>query len=177
MPARLDTQRLDDIGDVIGAGERLPVCLLWLRGLQLNLEACRVAAPGIGLKAAYGAKVTEVFPVLALADGVGLALGAMTLGRSLSFGIMANPALYPVALLAAGVHAAFTSSPRARTLACRARIPGRWSVTTARSARMEKRCDGLGTRRSAGGCGPKVDHDASDLRSHRVAKSTAELPR
>jgi diacylglycerol O-acyltransferase / wax synthase len=29
-----------------------------------------------------GAEVTEVFPVLALADGVGLAVGAMTWGRS-----------------------------------------------------------------------------------------------
>jgi diacylglycerol O-acyltransferase / wax synthase len=51
-----------------------------------------------------GAEVAEVFPVLALADGVGLALGAVTLGRSLSIGIMANPALIPdVGLLAAGI--------------------------------------------------------------------------
>jgi diacylglycerol O-acyltransferase / wax synthase len=57
-----------------------------------------------------GAEVTEVFPVLALADGVGLALGAMTWGRSLSIGIMANPALIPdVALLAAGIRNAFTA--------------------------------------------------------------------
>jgi diacylglycerol O-acyltransferase / wax synthase len=57
-----------------------------------------------------GAEVTEVFPVLALADGVGLALGAMTWGRSLSVGIMANPALIPdVALLAAGIRNAFTA--------------------------------------------------------------------
>jgi diacylglycerol O-acyltransferase / wax synthase len=55
-----------------------------------------------------GAEVAEVFPVLALADGVGLALGAMTWGRSLSIGIMANPALVPdVALLAAGIRNAF----------------------------------------------------------------------
>jgi diacylglycerol O-acyltransferase / wax synthase len=55
-----------------------------------------------------GAEVTEVFPVLALADGVGLALGAMTWGRSLSIGIMANPALIPdAALVAAGIRAAF----------------------------------------------------------------------
>src|SRR5580704_15405154 len=32
-------QRLDDVGHVIGAGERLPVRLLRLRGLQLDLEA------------------------------------------------------------------------------------------------------------------------------------------
>lgn len=55
-----------------------------------------------------GAEVTEVFPVLALADGVGLALGAMTWGRSLSIGIMANPALIPdVALIAASIRNAF----------------------------------------------------------------------
>lgn len=55
-----------------------------------------------------GAEVTEVFPVLALADGVGLALGAMTWGRSLSIGIMANPALIPdVALMAASIRNAF----------------------------------------------------------------------
>jgi diacylglycerol O-acyltransferase / wax synthase len=57
-----------------------------------------------------GAEVTEVFPVLALADGVGLALGAMTWGRSLSIGIMASPALIPdVALLAAGLRKALTA--------------------------------------------------------------------
>jgi diacylglycerol O-acyltransferase / wax synthase len=57
-----------------------------------------------------GAEVTEVFPVLALADGVGLALGAMTWGRSLSIGIMANPALIPdVTLLATGIRNAFTA--------------------------------------------------------------------
>jgi hypothetical protein len=57
-----------------------------------------------------GAEVTQVFPVLALADGVGLAIGAMTWGQSLSVGIMANPALIPdVALLAAGMRHAFTA--------------------------------------------------------------------
>ena len=57
-----------------------------------------------------GSEVTEVFPVLALADGVGLALGAMTWGRSLSIGIMANPALIPdVALLAASIRNAFSA--------------------------------------------------------------------
>ncbi len=42
-------QRLDDVGDVVGAGERLPVGLPRLGGLQLNLEARRVAAAGIGV--------------------------------------------------------------------------------------------------------------------------------
>jgi diacylglycerol O-acyltransferase len=57
-----------------------------------------------------GAEVTEVFPVLALADGVGLALGAMTWGRSLSIGIMSNPALIPdAAVLAAGIRNAFAA--------------------------------------------------------------------
>ena len=58
-----------------------------------------------------GTEVTEVFPVLALADGVGLALGAMTWGRSLSIGIMANPALIPdVALMAASIRNAFSAN-------------------------------------------------------------------
>jgi diacylglycerol O-acyltransferase / wax synthase len=57
-----------------------------------------------------GAQVTDVFPVLALADGVGLALGAMTWGQSLSIGIMADPALIPdAALLAAGIRDAFAA--------------------------------------------------------------------
>ena len=57
-----------------------------------------------------GAEVTDVFPVLALADGVGLALGAMTWGRSLSIGIMTNPAIIPdVTLLAAGIRDAFSA--------------------------------------------------------------------
>jgi WS/DGAT/MGAT family acyltransferase len=60
-----------------------------------------------------GAEVTEVFPILALADGVGLALGAMTWGRYLSVGIMANPALIPdVALLASGIRNAFNTDDR-----------------------------------------------------------------
>jgi diacylglycerol O-acyltransferase / wax synthase len=57
-----------------------------------------------------GAQVTGVFPVLALADGVGLALGAMTWGRSLSIGIMADPALIPeVGFLAAAIRDAFAA--------------------------------------------------------------------
>lgn len=60
-----------------------------------------------------GAEVTEVFPILALADGVGLALGAMTWGRYLSVGIMANPALIPdVALPARGIRNAFSTDDR-----------------------------------------------------------------
>jgi diacylglycerol O-acyltransferase len=60
-----------------------------------------------------GAEVTEVFPILALAEGVGLALGAMTWGRYLSVGIMANPALIPdVALLASGIRNAFNTDDR-----------------------------------------------------------------
>jgi diacylglycerol O-acyltransferase / wax synthase len=58
----------------------------------------------------HGAEVTEVFPVLALADGVGLAVGAMTWGRSLSIGIMSDPALIPdAAVLAAGIRNAFAA--------------------------------------------------------------------
>ena len=55
-----------------------------------------------------GAEVTAVFPVLALADGVGLALGAMTWGSSLSIGLIADPALIPdAAPLVAGIQNAF----------------------------------------------------------------------
>jgi diacylglycerol O-acyltransferase / wax synthase len=42
-----------------------------------------------------GVRVEEAYPVLALADGVGLAIGAMTWGRSLSIGILADAALVP----------------------------------------------------------------------------------
>jgi UDP-N-acetylglucosamine:LPS N-acetylglucosamine transferase len=63
-----------------------------------------------------GAEITTVFPVLALSDGVGLAVGAMTWGPSLSIGLTADPALVPdPALLAAEMTAAFTGSqPGAR---------------------------------------------------------------
>jgi diacylglycerol O-acyltransferase len=58
-----------------------------------------------------GSEITAVFPVLALADGVGLAVGAMTWGQSLSIGLMADPALVPhPALLAAEVDTRFTAS-------------------------------------------------------------------
>ncbi len=42
-----------------------------------------------------GARVEEVYPVLPLADGVGLAIGAMTWERSLSIGILADAVLVP----------------------------------------------------------------------------------
>jgi diacylglycerol O-acyltransferase / wax synthase len=42
-----------------------------------------------------GARVEAVHPVLPLADGVGLAIGAMTWERSLSVGILADAALVP----------------------------------------------------------------------------------
>jgi diacylglycerol O-acyltransferase / wax synthase len=42
-----------------------------------------------------GARVEGVHPVLPLADGVGLAIGAMTWERSLSIGILADAALVP----------------------------------------------------------------------------------
>jgi WS/DGAT/MGAT family acyltransferase len=55
-----------------------------------------------------GARVAEAYPVLALADGAGLAIGAMTWGRSLSVGILADAALVPdVDKLAAEIPAAF----------------------------------------------------------------------
>jgi len=55
-----------------------------------------------------GARIVEVYPVLALADGVGLAIGAMTWGRSMSIGILADAALVgDVDLLADYITAAF----------------------------------------------------------------------
>lgn len=65
--------------------------------------------PGIrGEQCLLGVPVREVYPVLALADGVGLAIGAMTWGKSLSVGILADAALVPdVDLLAAEFRAAF----------------------------------------------------------------------
>jgi diacylglycerol O-acyltransferase / wax synthase len=66
-----------------------------------------------------GTKVTAVFPVLALASGVGLAVGAMTWGQALTIGLTLNLALIPdPALLAAGIRDAFAASERgARELA------------------------------------------------------------
>jgi len=43
----------------------------------------------------FGAKVTEVYPVLPVASEVGLAVGAMTWGADFSFGITADAALVP----------------------------------------------------------------------------------
>jgi len=55
-----------------------------------------------------GARVEEVYPVLALADGAGLAIGAMTWEKSMSVGILADAALVPdVDKLAAEIPAAF----------------------------------------------------------------------
>jgi diacylglycerol O-acyltransferase / wax synthase len=51
-----------------------------------------------GVRRAYhllGVRVQEVYPVLALADGVGLAIGAMTWDQSLSVGILADAGLVP----------------------------------------------------------------------------------
>lgn len=43
----------------------------------------------------FGAKVSEVYPVLPIASEVGLAIGAMTWGSDFSFGITADAALVP----------------------------------------------------------------------------------
>ena len=61
-----------------------------------------------------GARVEEVYPVLALADGVGLAIGVMTWEGSLSIGILADGALVPdVDVLAAELSDAFRDYQRA----------------------------------------------------------------
>jgi diacylglycerol O-acyltransferase / wax synthase len=60
-----------------------------------------------------GSEITGVYPVLALADGVGLAVGAMTWGRSLYIGLLADEVLVPdLSLLAAGIERAFAASKR-----------------------------------------------------------------
>jgi hypothetical protein len=61
-----------------------------------------------------GRQVAEVYPVLALADGVGLAIGAMTWGQSLSIGLLADGALVPdVGALADEIGRAFAAAQRA----------------------------------------------------------------
>jgi diacylglycerol O-acyltransferase / wax synthase len=42
-----------------------------------------------------GARLTEALPVLSLADGVGLAVGAIGWGEHFCFGVTADPALAP----------------------------------------------------------------------------------
>lgn len=55
-----------------------------------------------------GARVEQVYPVVALADGVGLSIGAMTWDRSFSIGVLADAALVPDAdKLAAELTGAF----------------------------------------------------------------------
>jgi diacylglycerol O-acyltransferase len=49
-----------------------------------------------------GAEITEVYPVLALASGVRLAVGAMTWGRWMALGVLADAALAPDATALAG---------------------------------------------------------------------------
>jgi hypothetical protein len=63
-----------------------------------------------------GTPVKEVYPVLPLADGVGLAIGAMTWERSLSIGILADAGLVPDAdKLAAEITDAFGDYQAAAT--------------------------------------------------------------
>jgi diacylglycerol O-acyltransferase len=49
-----------------------------------------------------GAQIAEVYPVLALASGTGLAVGAITWGDSLSVGVLADAGLVPDPVLLAG---------------------------------------------------------------------------
>ena len=61
-----------------------------------------------------GARVEEVYPVLALADGVGLAIGVMTWEGLLSIGVLADAALVPdVDMLVAEFSDAFRDYQRA----------------------------------------------------------------
>jgi diacylglycerol O-acyltransferase len=72
-----------------------------------------------------GLQVQEVYPVLPLADGVGLAIGAMTWRGSLSVGILADEALVPdVDKLAAEITDAFRDYQSAVHSAGRVAGPG-----------------------------------------------------
>jgi WS/DGAT/MGAT family acyltransferase len=58
-----------------------------------------------------GTQIAEVYPVLALADGVGLAIGAMTWGQSLAIGLLADEALVPdLGALAREIERAFAAA-------------------------------------------------------------------
>lgn len=73
--------------------------------------------PGIRQRRLFlGAEVTEVYPVLALADGVGMAIGAMTWGRSLSLGFLADEQLVPdLPLLVSAIDRSFAVHRAAMT--------------------------------------------------------------
>jgi hypothetical protein len=61
-----------------------------------------------------GTQIAEVYPVLALANGLGLAIGAMTWGPTLSIGLLADEALLPdVGALADEIRRAFAAAQRA----------------------------------------------------------------
>jgi hypothetical protein len=61
-----------------------------------------------------GTRIADVYPVLALANGVGLAIGAMTWGQSLSIGLLADEALVPdVGAVADEIERAFAAAQQA----------------------------------------------------------------
>jgi hypothetical protein len=61
-----------------------------------------------------GTQINEVYPVLALADRVGLAIGAMTWGQSLAFGLLADEVLVPdLGALAEVIQRAFAAAQQA----------------------------------------------------------------
>jgi WS/DGAT/MGAT family acyltransferase len=86
------------------------------RGVYTSRQFNFIVSVFPGLRQArhlLGAEISTVFPVLALADGVGLAVGAMPWGRSMSIGLLADPALMPcVGRLADEIATAFAAGQR-----------------------------------------------------------------
>jgi hypothetical protein len=98
----------------------LRACALLYQDRWLNLLVS--GFPGIRRShRVLGARVAEVYPVLTLADGVGLAIGVMAWEQSLSIGTLADEALVPdMDVLAAGFTDAFRDHQ-----ACAQRDPAR----------------------------------------------------
>ena len=98
-----------------------------------------------------GAEIATVYPVLALADGVGLAVGAMAWGRSMSIGLLADPALTPgVTFLAENISKAFAAGERLASAASAERPAGAVPADAKPAPPDESFADPGGTARQAG---------------------------
>jgi diacylglycerol O-acyltransferase / wax synthase len=116
--ARLRRGDSDATAFVLGAMNLLPAPLqrAFARAVYTSRRFNLIVSIFPGLRRTrhlLGAEIVTVFPVLALADGVGLAVGAMAWGRSMSVGLLADPAVTPgVALLAEEIAKAFAAGER-----------------------------------------------------------------
>jgi diacylglycerol O-acyltransferase len=113
--ARLRRGDADATAFVIGAMNLLPAPLqrAFARAVYTSRRFNLIVSVFPGLRRTrhlLGAQIATVFPVLALADGVGLVVGAMAWGQSMSIGLLADPALTPgVAMLAEEISKAFAA--------------------------------------------------------------------